>query len=202
MKRKNPAKSYLLSLASPQSRVSMQSYVLRALDILQPGSDLRSFDWASLTHDSLNTLRDVLKEEGKAPATINAYIAAMKGVAKETWRQKYINVEIYQHIKEVKRYKGRREPSGRALTLEELNSILDHCMAQEGPISVRDAALIALVYGAGLRRAEAANLPLAAYKRKAHLRDRVVVKPAFKLFAEHLHLGKINHRIQKLFLFL
>ena len=70
MKHQNPAKFYLLSLESAQSRGCMQSYVLRALDIFQPGSDLVSFDWASLTHDSLSKLRDSLNKGGKAPATI------------------------------------------------------------------------------------------------------------------------------------
>lgn len=166
MRRQNPAKSYLLSLESHQSRVTMQSYILQALDILQPGSDLQSFDWPSLTHNSLNLLRTRLQEQGKAPATINTYLAAMKGVAKEAWRNKYIDVETYQHIKEVKRFKGTREPKGRALSIDELNIIIDYCMSQEGPIAMRDAALIALVYGAGLRRSEAANLKLSAYKAK------------------------------------
>lgn len=68
-----------------------------------------------------------------------------------------------QHINEVKRVKGTREPKGRALSLDVLNTILDQCMSQDGLIAMRDAALIALVYGAGLRRSEAASLQLSAY---------------------------------------
>ena len=75
-------------------------------------------------------------------------------------RKKNITVEDYQHIKEIKRIKGSRTSKGRALDLDELNQLIDYCMMQDGVIAMRDAAVIALVYGAGLRRHEAAGLLL------------------------------------------
>ena len=101
-----------------------------------------------------------LSSNGKSPATVNLYLSALKGVAKEAWRKKQISVEDYQHIKEIKRIRGTRSTKGRALALDELNQLIDYCMMQDGVIAMRDAAVIALVYGAGLRRHEAAGLML------------------------------------------
>ena len=113
-------------------------------------------DWSILDYEKILVLLSDLSDEKKSPATINVYLSALKGVAKEAWRKKLIDVECYQHIKEIRRIKGSRSIKGRALDLDEL----DHCMHQEGVIAMRDAAVIALVYGACLRRHEAANLSL------------------------------------------
>ena len=117
-------------------------------------------DWSTLHYEKILMLLSTLSDEGKSPATINVYLSALKGVAKEAWRKELISVERYQHIKEIKRIKGTRSIKGRALDLDELNCLIDYCMAQDGVIAMRDAAVIALVYGAGLRRHEAAGLLL------------------------------------------
>ncbi len=57
------------------------------------------------------------------------------------------------------------------MALDELNTMLDNCMAQDGPIAMRDGSLIALVYGAGLRRHEAIGIQLSDYSQeKANIR--------------------------------
>jgi len=104
----------------------------------------------------------------KSPNTINTYLAAIKGVAKEAWRLDQMSVEEYQRIKDIKRISGSRNETGRALNSEELNAMLDHCMMQDGPIAMRDGCLIALVYSAGLRRHEASGLNMNAYNAKDH----------------------------------
>ena len=161
----NPAEAYLLSLESEQSRVSMRSYLNRGIQIVSECDAIEAFDWSTLSHEMAYKLKDALSKEGKSPSTINAYLSCFRGAAKEAWKQNLISIDTLQHINSVKRAKGKREPKGRALSLQELNTMLDHCMAQDGVIAMRDAALIALVYGAGLRRSEAANLQLSAYDR-------------------------------------
>ena len=162
----NPAQRYLKTLESEQSRVSLSSLLNVAAGYFQPGKNLKTMDWSVLDSDLVYSLRDWLKRENKAPSTINTYLSALKGVAKECWNLKLIDVETYQQVKEIKRSKGSRISKSRALAINELNQLLDHCMAEEGPIAMRDATLIALVYGAGLRRHEAVALELVSYKRK------------------------------------
>jgi len=151
---------YLLSLQSKQSRITMASLLNVVAAHFAKKKNHQDVDWSILHYERILMFLSYLSEQGKSPATINVYLSALKGVAKEAWRKKLIDVETYQHIKEIKRIKGTRSIKGRALELEELNILIDYCMAQEGVIAMRDAAVIALVYGAGLRRHEAAGLLL------------------------------------------
>ncbi|MDP7592304.1 MAG: tyrosine-type recombinase/integrase [Litorilituus sp.] len=151
---------YILSLQSKQSRVTMTSMLNVITHKLAKKKYHHDMDWSILHYEKILMLLAELSSEGKSPATINVYLSALKGVAKESWRKGLITVEAYQHIKEVKRIKGTRSIKGRALELKELNTLIDYCMAQDGVIAMRDAAVISLVYGAGLRRHEAAGLML------------------------------------------
>jgi len=158
---KTASEIYLLSLQSKQSRVTMASLLNIVAYKLGKKKSHQAYDWSLLHYETILMLLSDLSDEGKSPATINVYLSALKGVAKEAWRKKLIDVESYQHIKEIRRIKGSRSIKGRALDLAELNALIDYCMAQEGVIAMRDAAVIALTYGAGLRRHEAAGLMLA-----------------------------------------
>lgn len=158
--KKTASQIYLLSLQSKQSRVTMASLLNVLAFKLERKKSHEHVDWSILHYEKILMLVSDLSDEGKSPATINVYLSALKGVAKEAWRKKLINVETYQHIKEIKRIKGTRSIKGRALELDELNQLIDYCMQEDGVIAMRDAAVIALVYGAGLRRHEAAGLML------------------------------------------
>ena len=59
--------------------------------------------------------------------------------------------------------RGSRLPSGRALTSGEVIALFAACAADRSAAGARDAAAFALMYGAGLRRSEAADLQLADY---------------------------------------
>ncbi|MAG75757.1 MAG: integrase [Colwelliaceae bacterium] len=159
-KDKTASEIYLLSLQSAQSRITMDSLLNVIAQKFQKQKRHQQVDWSQLNYQVILMLMSELSQEKKSPATINIYLSALKGVAKEAWRKGLINVEAYQHIKEIKRVKGSRTTKGRALELDELNSLIDYCMMQDGVIAMRDAAVIALVYGAGLRRHEAAGLML------------------------------------------
>lgn len=176
MKNKNPAERYIDSLNSEQSRVSMKSLLNNAVRILDKKETIHTFDWSILSHDTITDIRNTLLKKvktkdsnikkSKAPATVNAYLAGLKGVAKYAMKEQLITKDEYSDILEIKRARGNRDPTGRALSIKELNIILDHCMAQDGPISLRDATIIALLYGAGLRRTEATTLLLRSYSQK------------------------------------
>lgn len=166
MSKSNPAKRYLGSLESQQSRSSLGSLLNVVANYFVPGKTYKTLDWSMLDSEHIYNFRDWLNQHNKSPSTINTYLSALKGVAREAWSLKLISVETYLAIKEIKRSKGTRTSSSRSLSLDELNSLIDHCMAQDGPIAMRDACLIALVYGAGLRRHEAVGLELVDYKRQ------------------------------------
>jgi site-specific recombinase XerC len=78
-----------------------------------------------------------------------------------------MTVEDYHRIVGVKNVRGSRLPAGRALTSGEISALLDTCAGDESAAGARDAAIVALLYGAGLRRSEAAGLALSHYDSTA-----------------------------------
>lgn len=159
----NPADIYLLSLQSKQSRIGMRSLLRNAVAFFDKKETIETFNWARLKYPDVSLFVNELLEKDKSPNTINTYLAAIKGVAREAWRLGQMSIENYHRIKELKRITGKRTDKGRALSSKELNTILDYCMMQDGPIAMRDGCLIALVYSAGLRRHEASELSIQSY---------------------------------------
>lgn len=59
--------------------------------------------------------------------------------------------------------RGERAPAGRALTPGEILALLSTCAVDTRPIGRRDQAIIAVLYGGGLRRSEVSGLMLSDY---------------------------------------
>jgi len=121
-----------------------------------------------LSFESVTVVLFRLREAGAAPATVNAVLSALKGVARCAWHTGLMTAEEYQRVGDVRGVRGSRLPRGRALTGEEISSLLRACERSPGPAGSRDACLVALLAGAGLRRAEAVSLDLSHYSRRDH----------------------------------
>jgi integrase/recombinase XerD len=156
--RMTPTSVYLLSLQSQASKRVMASRLNITAKMLQGKSSHDAINWSEVNYQVVLGLVATMKAEGKSPTTINSYIAAVKGASKEAWRGKELDIESYQHLKEIKRVRGSRSDKGRSLTVEELRKLVD--FDSNDYITIRDSAIIALSYGGGLRRSETANLKL------------------------------------------
>ncbi len=156
----NPAAVYLASLA-PSGRRTMAARLTAAAQLM--GGDPRAVDWSALRFEHVTALRSRLSELGRAPASVNATLSALRGVARAAWQLGKMTAEDYHRIAGVKNVRGSRLPAGRALTPGEIGALLDTCAGDETAAGARDAAVIALLYGAGLRRSEAAALDLVHY---------------------------------------
>lgn len=95
-----------------------------------------------------------------APSTVNKALASLRGVLTECWRLGLYTAEEAARLKDLARATGDTPPTGRALTAGELRAMFAACADDASPRGPRDAALLAVLYGAGLRRAEAAGLTL------------------------------------------
>lgn len=155
----NPAAVYLARLA-PGSRRTMRGALDRIAAIALPGATAKTFPWARLRYEHCQAIRAHLAESS-APSTANKCLAALRGTLKEAWRLQQMTAEDYRRAADVPGVRGTLAPKGRALAGEELAALLRVCMADASPAGRRDAALIALLYATGLRRAEAAALSLA-----------------------------------------
>lgn len=61
--------------------------------------------WDSLRRHHVMAITELLRDTGRATATINTYLSALKGVAKEAWMLKLMDVESFQHIRAVRNYR-------------------------------------------------------------------------------------------------
>jgi site-specific recombinase XerD len=118
--------------------------------------------WHALRYQHTAAMRARLLEH-YAPNTVNKMLAALRGTLREAWRLGLMTAEDYHRAVDLPSVRGTTLPRGRALALGELRALFRACAADASAAGARDAALLALLYGAGLRRAEAVALDLADY---------------------------------------
>ncbi|MFN8544626.1 MAG: site-specific integrase [Candidatus Binatia bacterium] len=124
--------------------------------------DADSLAWARLRYQHTQAVLAALRGRYK-PATANKHLAALRGVLKECWRLGLMAADDYQRATDLQRVKATTLPRGRALMRRELRALFRVCRADTRPSGARDAALLAVVYGAGLRRSEVVALDMADY---------------------------------------
>lgn len=154
-----PACLYLASLA-PTGRRSMAAR-LRRVATLFGAPTIEEVPWEALRYAHVVAILVRLAEDGLAPASINATLAALRGVMNAAWSLSLLDVEDLERIRRVKGARGSSLPRGRAVAGAELAALLAACDRDSSPAGARDAAMIALLYTAGLRREELASLDLA-----------------------------------------
>ena len=102
----SPARAYLLSLNSPRNRQTMASFLNIVAGMLGSVS-LDACNWGSLRRHHVMAVTELLRDTGRAMATVNTYLSALKGLAKEAWMLRLMNVESFQHIRAVRNLRGR-----------------------------------------------------------------------------------------------
>jgi site-specific recombinase XerD len=167
----DPYVVYLESLDSAQSRRTMRS----CLDLLariafdgatsgakQPWWELRYRHTARIRA----ILRETIDEHGVpkwSPSSVNKHLVALRKVLQTSWRLGLMSAEDYHRAADLESVKAERLPHGHHVPDRNVEKALSACAADEGPAGRRDAALIAVLYSTGARRAEIAGLSLADY---------------------------------------
>ncbi len=155
----HPAIVYLSSL-SPGSRPAMKQALDAIAGILTSNQcDALTLDWAALRYKHTALLRSILMEK-YAPATANKMLSALRRVLKEALRLEFMDARDFERAVDITNIKVSKELQGRCLTEGEVNALMQVCFADPTPIGYRDAALIAILRGAGLRRGEVVKLLL------------------------------------------
>ena len=160
----HPAALYLASLSTSAGRDSMR-WALATAAWLLGEDDPRVTPWHLIRYPHMTALRTLVAER-YAPHTANRIMVAVRSVLRHAWILDQIDTESYQRALQVPRIRGERLPAGRALDEGEVHALFSAC-ANTNPGAVRDAALLAVLLGCGLRRAEAAQLNLAHLDRTA-----------------------------------
>jgi integrase/recombinase XerD len=151
----HPLAVYLARLAPGSRRTQAQA--LHAMAALVTGGALDGWalPWGQLRYAHTHALRALLADR-YAPATANRFLAALRGVLREAWRLGQLSGEDLARAVDLPPVRGSRLPAGRAVSAGELAALFGSCGQRPGDI--RDAALLAVLYGGGLRRAEAVAL--------------------------------------------
>jgi site-specific recombinase XerD len=156
-----PAVAYLARL-SPQSQRSVQRALDRIAAYLIPGSNAIVFPWEQVRYHHAIAVRTWLLAT-YAPSTVNSMLAALRNVLHEARRLGIMNADLCLAACDVPSVRGERLPAGRALAADEIEALIRVCVDDQTLTGVRDTAILALLYGTGIRRSEACNLDITDY---------------------------------------
>jgi site-specific recombinase XerC len=153
----HPAVLYLASLApgSRPTQIGALRHVARFL-----GTTPAAMQWSALRRADMIAIRSWLASSF-APATGNRILVAIRGVLRaevELGKRTRADVEDLVALPPIA---GARVTPGRSLGPDELAALFRELRRCGTPLAARNAALMALLYGCGLRRAEACALELA-----------------------------------------
>ena len=158
----NPVAVYLASLGSGSRRAMKQA--LRVITEMLTGTeaDPASLPWWNIQYQHTQAIRSLLMER-YSPASTNKMLAAFRGVLRESWRLGFMDAEMFHRAIDIKTVKGSTIPKGRSVGAGEINALVEVCYNDVSPAGVRDAAILALLYAAGLRRSEVVDLDLSHF---------------------------------------
>jgi integrase len=158
----DPLAVYLARLGAG-SRRTMAAALESVAELLTGGEvDAMGLPWWELRYQHTQAIRAALIDEGYAPATIRKTLSAVRGVLQEAWRLGLMPADDYHRAVDLPTVPGERLPAGRGLAAGELRALFAAC--DPTPSRALDAAVLALLYGAGLRRAEAVAADLTNYQ--------------------------------------
>lgn len=158
----NAAAMYLVGL-SESGRYTMKHTLDLVAGMMTGEANALAFAWQELRFQHVTAIRSQLEGKRYKPATINKILAAVRGVLRSAWQAGQMSAEDYQKAVSVKSVKATTLPAGRELQSGEISALMEACEDDRTPAGVRDAAVIGLMYAAGLRRAEVITLDLADY---------------------------------------
>ncbi|AFZ33573.1 site-specific integrase [Gloeocapsa sp. PCC 7428] len=158
----HPASVYLASL-SQGSRATMRRSLNAIASLLTDGEcDALTLDWSNLSYQHTAAVRAILVERF-APATAKKMVAALRRVLKEAARLGLMSYEDYARATDLPRIDTPPQKlRGRALANKEIATLLDEC-DEANTIAIRDAAILAILRGGGIRRQELTRLKLQDY---------------------------------------
>jgi site-specific recombinase XerD len=162
----NAAQVYVASLAPGSRRTMHQSLAAIAELLVGVPADPYGLPWGQVRFEHVAAVRAQLAARHEF-TTANKMLSALRGTLKVAWQLGQMSAEEYQAAVSVKAVSGETLPAGRALDGEELHALLAICQGDATAAGIRDAAIVAVLYGCGLRRAELAALDLDDYDARA-----------------------------------
>lgn len=156
----NPALVYLSQLSVSSRRTIRGALEIIATLVSAGKLDAINFPWSELRYQHTQAIYVQLSDR-YASSTANKMMAALSRVLEEAWKLGLMSAEDYHRAISIERKTGVRLLTGRALSVGEVQALFHVCAQDSSVKGSRDAALIAVLYSAGLRRAEVVAVDLA-----------------------------------------
>jgi integrase/recombinase XerD len=157
---RHPVAVYLAGLAAGSRRTQVAALRIIAMLVSAEATEL-TLPWHRLDYAHTAAVRAKLAERF-APSTANRMLAALRGVLKTAFKLGLMSADHMTRACSVEPIRGSRVPKGRALSKGELVALFEACNPQT-PGGSRNAGLLGLLYGGGLRRAEVVALDLSDF---------------------------------------
>ncbi len=155
----DPAEAYLEQLGEG-SRRTMREALRKLADWASDGrATANTLEWHRLRNPQTVALRKRLAET-LAPATANKHLAALRGVLRQCALHGSMSEADYRSAIAVPPARGPARRKRVRIGTPELARLAEACRADPSPAGARDAALVAVLSDARLRRAEAVSLQL------------------------------------------
>ena len=164
----DPVTLYLQGLA-PTGRKSITSQLKTAAAILDFEGELEEMPWNIIEYHHLAKIRNTLQERHKAANTINLTLAGLKGVMKACFNLGLISADQLMRLNDIKRVRGKRLPSGRSLTTQEIKKLYRACTQDKTAAGKRDHAILTIMLATGIRRSEVIAINIEDYSTRTGL---------------------------------
>jgi site-specific recombinase XerD len=154
----NPVDAYLSRLAASSAK-TMSKLLSRIAAVIAPHLGIATVRWHLLRYsDTLEIHRRLT--EMYAPATCRLALSALRGVLREAWRLGQLPREDFERAIDLPSVRGTGQRLRPCIDSHRVRQLFTHLDTDSGPRTVRDLAILAILYGAGLRRAELSTLLL------------------------------------------
>ena len=154
----NPVDIYLSGKSRHTQRM-VRSHMTK-IALLFGYANYRQAPWSNLRYHHVKELIGVLSENEYAPSTINAILAAIRGVAKSAFNLYQLDGDDLERIRGVSMVRGSRLKSGRIVPSGELTALVNVCQQDTSPAGIRDISIIGALFIGGMRRSEVVSLQL------------------------------------------
>jgi site-specific recombinase XerD len=205
----NPAAVYLASLSSATGRRT-QAQALRVIAGIF-NAEPTTLNWGALRYQHTTAIRAKIAQAYK-PATANKMLSALRQTLRQAWLLGQMSADEYARAIELEPVTGKTLPAGRELSQGEILALMNACQDDPSPAGARDAAIISVLYAAGLRRDEVVRLTLESFnaetgeltitgkrnkQRKAYLRNGALDALRDWLFIRGAEAGAIFVEVNK-----
>ncbi len=155
----HPAAVYLGTLAPSSQRTMGSSLDQIARSLTGGRCDAMTLDWSKLRYKHTIAVRNALAQRLK-PKTANKMLAGLKRTLQEAYKLELIELETYLKAIDFPKVPVNYGSRAKFLSPEEIQKLIQCCLAQDTIFGIRDACIITLFAGCGLRRQEIVRLEL------------------------------------------